>query len=377
MSKRIAILGSTGSIGIQSLDVIAESDGFQVTGLSAGTNAALLAEQCVTFNVPCAALAEKNSVDWTGETTLLQGPQAAEEMLDAARPDIVISSVVGSAGLKPTLRAIELGATVALANKESLVCAGSLVMPAARAAGVNILPVDSEHAGIFQCLGAEKITNVRRVIITSSGGALRDFTDAQAEKATAKEALAHPTWQMGPKITIDSATLMNKVLEVIEAHWLFGLSADQIDVVIHPQSIVHAMVEFCDGSVIAQLAEPDMKLPIAFALHYPEKQVRDVPPLDLHHIARLDFHPVEGRFQRAVDLAYRVIEEEGASGAVLNGANEAAVEAFLAGHIRFGQIVPLVEAAMDARPAGSKTPSLSDLLDADAWAREFVQSQIT
>jgi 1-deoxy-D-xylulose-5-phosphate reductoisomerase len=289
---------------------------------------------------------------------------------------------MGAAGLEPTLAAIEVGSNLAIANKETLVCAGGIIMPAASQAGLPVLPVDSEHSGIFQCMLAGRRGEIRRVTITSSGGSLRDWPDDQAHEATVAEALAHPTWQMGQKITIDSATLMNKTLEIIEAHWLFGLAAEQIEVVVHPQSIVHAMVEFCDGSVIAQLAMPDMKGPIAYALEYPLRPARDTKPLDLSSIANLDFRPLTERGLRAVSLAYEVIRLGGASGAILNAANEAAVEAFLAGAIKFGHIVPLVENTLHrwvdsqkTAPTKSNIPgvTLEQIRQADAWAREQIR----
>jgi 1-deoxy-D-xylulose-5-phosphate reductoisomerase len=240
---------------------------------------------------------------------------------------------------------------------------------------VEVLPVDSEHSAVFQCLQAGGASQVRRVTITASGGALRDWEEHRVAAATVDEALNHPTWQMGRKITIDSATLVNKALEVIEAHWLFGLSAEQIDVVQHPESIVHSYVEFCDGSVIAQLARPDMKMPIAYALSYPQRPVRDTPSLDLAAMGKLTFRPLNARFRRAVRLGYEAISRGGVAGAVLNGANEAAVEAFLAGRISFGRIVPLVEEILNLAPAGGEV-TLSSLQRADAWARDELAGRL-
>lgn len=388
MAKRVAILGSTGSIGSQTLDVLDESSGFSVCGLGAGRNWETLADQAKQYSPAVVAIADPQAESQlAGQlpagTELLTGPEAMCELVRKSAPDIVVSAVVGAAGLAPTLAAIETGATIALANKETLVCAGQIVMPAAHAAGVDLLPVDSEHAGIFQCMMSGKRSEVRRVIITSSGGALRDWSDEQAATATAADALNHPTWEMGRKITIDSATLMNKVLEVIEAHWLFDLSPEQIEVVIHPQSIIHALVEFCDGSVMAQLAKPDMKLPIAYALQYPDRPARNVAPLNLADIGSLTFKPVTGRNARAVNLAYEIIRHGGACGAVLNAANEAAVEAFLTGRIKFGKIVDFVETTLKkwldehshARKKADfseESVTLPDLLAADAWARQQV-----
>lgn len=388
--KRVAILGSTGSIGRQSLEVISETPGLKAVALGARTNWQLLAEQLGRYRPDAFALTDAYACQQVGATEGVEvfgGPDAMKDMVLHTKPDVVVSAVVGSAGLTGTLAAIEVGATLALANKESLVCAGAIVMPAARAAGTDVLPVDSEHSGIFQCIMAGRHEEIRRVIITSSGGALRDWSDTDAHAATAEQALNHPTWEMGPKITIDSATLMNKVLEVIEAHWLFDLPAEKIEVVIHPQSVVHALVEFCDGSVIAQLAQPDMKLPIAYALDWPHRPQRDVPLLDLPKIGNLEFRSLEGRNARAVELAYQVIRRGGACGAVLNAANETAVEAFLAGRIHFGDIVDFVEATLgqwiEHESALKKPPNyaessgtLESLMAADRWARRHVSENL-
>ena len=284
--------------------------------------------------------------------------------------------MVGVAGLIPTLAAIECGTNLAIANKETLVMAGAILMPAARAAGLHVLPVDSEHSAIFQCLSAGGSNEVRRVVITASGGALRDLDDLAAEEATVEEALNHPTWRMGRKITIDSATMINKALEIVEAHWLFDLPAEEIEVLLHPESIVHGYVVFCDGSVIAQMARPDMTMPIAYAMSYPRRPSRPVPPLDLPSLGKLTFAALEGRFARAVALGYQAIRQGGLSGAVLNAANEAAVEAFLDGGIRFGQIVPLVEEVLHRTPA-ERPITCQALLDADAWARRQVAEALS
>jgi 1-deoxy-D-xylulose-5-phosphate reductoisomerase len=296
-------------------------------------------------------------------------------MIRQTEPDLVLSGVVGAAGLKPALAAIDCGATLAIANKETLVMAGALVMPAARAAGITVLPVDSEHSAIFQCLQSGRRNEVRRVVLSASGGALRDWNDAAVANATVDQALNHPNWSMGRKVTIDSATMMNKVLEVIEAHWLFDLAPDQIDVVLHTESILHSAVEFCDGAMITQLSEPDMTTPIAYALSYPHRPVRPTPPLDLGELGQLTFAPISGRFEQAIELAYEVIRLGGSAGAILNGANEAAVDAFLADRIRFGQIVPLVERALTAAEIHHDT-TLDALVDADAWARHYVTEHL-
>ena len=287
---------------------------------------------------------------------------------------MLLVGVVGTAGLAPTIAGIECGSTLAIANKETLVMAGAVVMPAARLAGVDVLPVDSEHSAIFQCLSAGRAEEVRRVTITASGGALRDWDAKTVTAATVEDALNHPTWQMGKKVTIDSATGMNKALEVVEAHWLFDLPAEKIKVVLHPESIVHSYVEFCDGSVIAQLAPADMTMPIAYALCHPNRPRRPDVSLDLPAVEKLTFAELPDHFARAVQLGHRAIEQGGPAGAMLNGANEAAVEAFLEGRIRFGQIVPLVESVLnsDAKTAQPGKPNLQALIDADAWARKQI-----
>ena len=378
--KRIAILGSTGSIGCQTLDVIKDSGALEVCALAARGNWELLAEQSRQFAPQAIALADideahnlRKALD--EDIQVLTGPEAMTKLVETVRPDILLSGVVGSAGLAPTLAAIKCRATLAIANKETLVMAGAIVMPAVQQAQLSLLPVDSEHSAIFQCLASGKRSEVRKVTITASGGALRDLDDLAATEATVDQALAHPTWQMGRKITIDSATMMNKALEVVEAHWLFDLSVDEIEVVQHGESIVHSYVEYCDGSVIAQLGRPDMTTPIAYALHYPDRPVRQGPPLDLAALGSLNFAPLAPRFQRAVDLGFEVIARGGLAGAVLNGANEAAVEAFLDGNIRFGQIVELVETVLKYTPATDEI-TLEGLLQADRWAREQVTEQI-
>jgi len=378
--KRIAILGSTGSIGRQTLEVINDSGTLEVCALAARGNWKLLAEQSRHFAPQAIALTDIDEAHnlcktLDEDTPVFTGPDAMTRLIETVRPDILLSGVVGAAGLAPTLTAIKCRSTLAIANKETLVMAGAIVMPAVRQAHLNLLPVDSEHSAIFQCLASGKRSEVRRVTITASGGALRDMDDRTAAEATVDQALAHPTWQMGRKITIDSATMMNKALEVIEAHWLFDLPADEIEVVQHGESIVHSYVEYCDGSVIAQLGMPDMTTPIAYSLHYPDRPVRPGSPLDLIALGSLSFAPLAPRYRRAVDLGFEVISRGGLSGAVLNGANEAAVEAFLDGKIRFGQIVELVETILKYTPATDEI-TLDALLQADRWARQQVNEKI-
>jgi 1-deoxy-D-xylulose-5-phosphate reductoisomerase len=379
-AKRVAILGSTGSIGRQSLEVIAATDSLSACALAAGSNWQWLAEQARRFRPQIVALSDSGAAEQLrarlpAGVEMFAGPEAMTELVHRSRPEVVLSGVVGTAGLSPTLEAIQVGSTLAIANKETLVMAGAIVMPAARRAGVAVLPVDSEHSAIFQCLSAGRRDEVARVVITASGGALRGWKGERAEQATVAEALDHPTWQMGPKVTIDSATLINKALEIVEAHWLFDLPAEQIQVVLHEESIVHSYVEFRDGSVIAQMGRPDMSLPIAYALSYPRRLDRATPPLDLPALGRLTFAALDGRFARAVELGYQVIARGGVTGAVLNAANESAVEAFLNGRIRFGQIVPLVADVLHRSPAVTEI-TLEALLDADRWARGQVESHL-
>ena len=381
VSKRIAILGSTGSIGRQALEVIAAQPHLEVCALAAGSNWRLLAEQAKQFAPQVIAVADADSAEALAEklpadTVVLSGPEAMTDLVRRVRPDVLLTGVVGTAGLAPTLAGIECGATLAIANKETLVMAGAIVMPAARAAGVDVLPVDSEHSAIFQCLASGRPQEVRRVVITASGGALRDWDAAAIETATVADALNHPTWNMGRKITIDSATLINKALEVVEAHWLFDLPPEQIDVLGHAESIIHSYVEFCDGSTIAQMGLPDMTTPIAYALSYPRRPAREVAPLDLGAMGSLTFWPLTGRFARAVGLGHEAVRRGGAAGAVLNAANEAAVEAFLDGRIGFGRIVPIVESIVNQTPPTAEV-TLKALLEADQWARRQVEAMLS
>jgi len=379
--KRVALLGSTGSIGKQSLDVVSGRDDMRICAMSAGSNAELLARQALQFKPDYVALCDASAQDvlqknLSPDIKLLFGPDAMTEMVRLAKADIVLTGVVGTAGLRPTLAAIECGSTLAIANKETLVVAGSTIMPAARAAGVKVLPVDSEHSAIFQCLHSGKYREVKRVGITASGGALRDWSADEASSATVDDALNHPTWMMGRKITIDSATMMNKALEVIEAHWLFDLAPEQISVVQHPQSIVHSYVEFCDGSVMAQMGMPDMTTPIAYALGWPDRIDRHQEPFDLSAIGELTFVRLQERFQRAVNLGYEVIRRGGHAGAVLNGANDAAVEAFLNRNIPLGSIVALVEDILFSSP-WERSVTLDSLVEAENWAKHEVQKRIS
>jgi 1-deoxy-D-xylulose-5-phosphate reductoisomerase len=361
--KRIAILGSTGSIGTTALQVLRRhTDRFRITALTAFSNAALLEQQAAEFGVSYSDCVEQN----------------AGCLVEAAtRPDvdIVLNAVVGAAGLDATLAALERGKRVALANKESLVTAGHLVLDTAKRGGGEIVPVDSEHSAILQCIGERPANQIRRVVITASGGPFREWSLDRLRGATVQDALRHPTWQMGRKITIDSATLANKALEVIEAHYLFGLSYDQIEVVVHPQSIVHSFVEFIDGSVIAQLGVPSMELPILYALTHPER-IADarIPRLDPVELARLTFESVRHDAFPMLGLGVRAGRQGGAAPAVYNAANERAVALFLEGQISLGDIAPAVEEAMDSLAAISGA-SRTDIMEADAKARRLVDNR--
>jgi 1-deoxy-D-xylulose-5-phosphate reductoisomerase len=377
--KHVAILGSTGSIGRSALAVVdAHPARLKVVGLAAGDNARLLAEQVGRYHPAIAAMATSDAADRLraacGTAIEIAGIGAEGLAAVATHPavDIVICASSGTAGLDAVLAAIEAGKTIALANKEVLVMAGALVTEAARRRGVAILPVDSEHNAIHQCLHGRPPEQVRRLILTASGGPFRELTAEALERVDAGAALQHPTWRMGRKITIDSATMMNKGLEVIEAHWLFGVPPDRIDVVIHPQSIVHSMVELNDGSVIAQLGLTDMRLPIQYACSYPERWETALPPLDLARAGRLEFHaPDDERFP-CLGLAYRALRAGGTLPVVLNAANEVAVEAFLEGKLGFTAIPRVIERTMNAH-AAQRVSTLQMVRDADAWARTYAR----
>ncbi len=371
--RNIAILGATGSIGQSALDVIRNVDGLKVVGLSGHSRLGLLAEQVHEFQPKFVVASDpKTAADFRlpalTQTKILTGPDALVQLASDPDVDILLAAIVGSAGLASTWAAIEHGKTVALANKETLVMAGELMTQLAVKTGATILPVDSEHSAVFQCLASGCGSEVKRVILTASGGPFRDFEIVQMSCATVEQALSHPTWEMGPKISIDSATMMNKALEIIEARWLFNLRSNQIDVVIHPQSIVHSLVEFCDGSIIAQLSPPDMKLPIQYAFTYPERVEGANPRLDLAQALRLDFFPPDTERFPALSLGYEVARLGGTTGAVLNAANEAAVQAFLNREISFTDIAAACREILDQHNF-EPHPKLEQLLAADQWAR--------
>ncbi len=380
MSKhRIAILGSTGSIGQSALSVVdTHADRLEVVGLAAGENAGRLAEQVARYRPRVAAMSTARAAEqlrahasWSADTVLADvGRDGLVAVATHPDVDIVLCASSGTDGLEATLAAIECGKTIALANKEVLVMAGGIVTEAARRKGVAILPVDSEHNAIHQCLHGRAPAEVKRLVLTASGGPFRGRTASQLEAVTAADALRHPTWQMGRKITIDSATLMNKGLEVIEAHWLFDVGPAQIDVVVHPQSVVHSMVEFVDGSLIAQLGVTDMRLPIQYAFSYPERWSAPVPPLDLTQPRRLDFDVPDTDVFPCLALAYRALRGDGSQAVVLNAANEVAVARFLDGALAFPGIAQVIERTMDAQgTAGVRT--LAEVRALDSWARDY------
>jgi 1-deoxy-D-xylulose-5-phosphate reductoisomerase len=375
----IAILGATGSIGRSSLEVISNHpDRFRVTYLTAHQNVALLREQIARFHPRgVVVMGEKNAsslrhlVD--SQTEVLVGDEGLLNIVTRSDVDIVINSLVGFAGLLPTLRAIEAGKDIALANKETLVVAGEIVMAAVRKHGVSLLPIDSEHSAILQCLQGEDLRTVARLILTASGGPFLHVDRDRFHAIRKEDALKHPTWKMGSKITIDSATLMNKGLEVIEAHWLFGLPPDQIDIVVHPQSIIHSMVEFVDGSVKAQLGIPDMKLPIQYALMYPERPPAPYKRVNFPALREMTFFEPDREKFGCVDLAYRALQMGRTAPTVLNAANEVAVDLFLQDRIPFTAIPELIEDALTAHtPADTLT--LDAVMNADRAAREHVRS---
>src|SRR6266511_2246335 len=376
--KRIAILGSTGSIGQSALAVVDEhADRLQVIGLAAGENAELLGAQIARYRPAVAAMATGGALDRLkqtggGDHVIIAGAGRDGLVAVASHPDVdlVLCASSGTDGLEAVLAAIEHGKTIALANKEILVMAGGIVTEAAARRGVTILPVDSEHNAIHQCLHGRAFSEVRRLVLTASGGPFRGRSGDDLADVSADEALKHSTWRMGRKITIDSATLMNKGLEVIEAHWLFGVRGDQIDVVIHPQSVVHSMVELTDGSIIAQLGVTDMRLPIQYAFSYPERWSTTLPVLDLARAGRLEFELPDTDAFPCLRLAYRALGAERSLPVVLNAANEVAVSRFLDGQIPFTAIPQIIEAAMEAH-APVEVRTLQAVRTVDRWAHDF------
>lgn len=374
--KKIAILGSTGSIGLSALDVIGKNPRhFQVVALAAGQNVKLLKGQIEIFKPKMVSVSTKEkalqlrqSLTLNNKTKILYGKEGLGEIAAFPEAKIVVSAISGAAGLLPTLAAIEAGKDIALANKETMVMAGEIVNRRAKLKKVKILPVDSEHSAIFQCLQGENINNLKRIILTASGGPFLNFNANQLKQVRLSQALKHPRWKMGKKITIDSATLMNKGLEVIEAKWLFHLDIGKIDVLIHPQSIVHSMIELIDGSVLAQMGIPDMKIPISYALTYPERILNDLSSLNLLKTERLEFRTPDTKKFPCLRLAYEAGLCGGTAPAVLNAGNEIAVAAFLDQKIKFVDLPGIIDKILDAHVCRMH-PSLEDILEADFWAR--------
>ena len=374
--KKITILGSTGSIGCSALDVIGKNpERFQVVALTAGKNIALLKKQIKRFKPKVVAVSTKetalklrDSLTNKDKVKIFYDKEGLKEIASFPSADVVISAISGSAGLIPTIAAIEAGKDIALANKETMVMAGEIVTGRAIKKRVKIIPVDSEHSAIFQCLEGQKSKNLRRIILTASGGPFLNFTGNELRKVSLSQTLRHPNWKMGKKVTIDSASMMNKGLEVIEAKWFFNLDISRIDVLIHPQSIVHSMVEFVDGAFLAQMGIPDMKLPIAYALTYPERIINDLPSLNLVKTGNLEFRNPDIKKFPCLGLAYAAGICGGTAPVVLNAADEIAVAAFMEKKIRFIDLPKIIETVLDLHHS-INTPSLEDILQADLWAR--------
>ena len=372
MPRRLVILGSTGSIGVQALEVVSRSEDLQLVGLSAGGGWETLVAQAREHGVKRIALADPVAAARAGEAwtegEVLAGPEGLVQLITEADCELVLNAIVGSAGLVPTVAALGEGIDLALANKESLVVGGELVTQLSQATAAAIIPVDSEHAALHQLLAAEAPGTVDRLILTASGGPFRGRAAAELQDATVQQALAHPTWEMGGKITIDSATLMNKGLELIEAHHLFGTPYERIEIVVHPQSIVHSLIQLCDGATIAHLGYPDMRVPISYALHYPERVDVPVRRLDLAAVATLTFEPVDEDTFACLRLAREAARAGGTAPCTLNAANEVAVHAFLGGSLRFLEIAAVIEQTLARLPA-EPVHSFDSLADADAQAR--------
>jgi 1-deoxy-D-xylulose-5-phosphate reductoisomerase len=377
--RRVIILGSTGSIGRQALEVVAASDELEVVGLAAGRSAGPLVEQAEKHGVRRLALADEDVAarareDWTaGE--LLAGPEGMVALIVGGGCDLVLNALIGSAGLGPTVAALGEGIDLALANKESLVVGGELVMALSEATGARVIPVDSEHSALYQLIAFQRPGAIERLVLTASGGPFRGRTRAELEHVTPEDALAHPTWDMGGKITVDSATLMNKGLELIEARHLFGVPYDRIEVVVHPQSIVHGLVHLNDGASLAHLGYPDMRVPISYALHHPERADVPIEPLDLAELRSLTFEPPDEETFACLGLARKAAAAGGTAPCVMNAANEVAVEAFLDGRLPFTGIPELIDRALDELPTAPVT-HFADLHQADAAARRHTRGLV-
>ncbi len=381
--KKITLLGSTGSIGVSALDVIEKNpQKFKVIALSAGRNVRLLAQQTVKCKPEIVAVQASEDAERLRQILgpknripILYNDAGIEELASHPASDIVISAISGAAGLKPTLAAIEAGKDIALANKETLVVAGQVVTEKARQKKIKILPVDSEHSAIFQCLSGQLPENLRRIILTASGGPFYDLSKADLKKVTLAQALKHPRWKMGRKITIDSASLMNKGLEVIEAKWLFHLDITRIDVLIHPQSVIHSLIELIDGSVLAQLGIADMRIPIAYALSYPDRMTNDLPALNLEKTGHMDFYPPDMKKFPCLGLAFEAGRIGGTAPAALNAANEVAVAAFIENKICFIDLPKVIEKVLH-KCQTQNNPSLEDILEVDGEARREAENII-
>lgn len=379
MLEKVAILGSTGSIGKNTLAVIKEHpDEFEVVALAAGENTDEMIRQVRTFNPRLVSMATREAADKVKREVdesvkVLWGDEGLEAVAVCSDSTYLVSSLVGSKGLAPTLAAIRAGKKIGLANKETLVTAGHIITAEAKKHQVPLLPIDSEHSALFQCLNGERPAEAERLIITASGGAFRDWSREELAHATVEQALKHPNWSMGSKITIDSATMMNKGFEVIEAHWLFDFPYGKIDVILHPQSVIHSMVEFADGAVMAQLGTPDMRIPIQYALAYPRRMPLQTERLDLVALSRLDFRAPDYVRYPCLKMAFEAGKAGGTMPAVMNAANEVAVETFLKGNCRFLDIEEIVERALNVHQSIS-SPSLKEIEEADRWARRFAKS---
>jgi 1-deoxy-D-xylulose-5-phosphate reductoisomerase len=380
--KKLAILGSTGSIGTQALDVVsAHPDEFSVEVLTAHSNADLLISQALKYKANSVVIGDESKYEtvknalWEAGVKVYAGAKALEQIVESTEVDMVLTALVGAAGLRPTINAIEAGKQIALANKETLVVAGDLVTKLAKQKGVNIYPVDSEHSAIFQCLAGEWDNKIEKIYLTASGGPFRGKSKEELATVTKAQALKHPNWDMGAKITIDSASLMNKGLEVIEAKWLFNLQPDQIDVIVHPQSIIHSIVQFEDGSMKAQMGLPDMKLPIQYALGYPKRLAADFPRFNFMNYPQLTFEQPDRETFRCLNLAFEAMKQGGNMACIMNAANEIAVALFLQDKIGFLQIADVVERTME-KVAFVAQPTLEDFIASDGEARKIASEQV-
>ncbi len=380
--KHIAILGSTGSIGTQTLEVIKENlDYFVVDALTAGSNAELLVQQAIAFDVNSVVIADERKYEFVRDalyeydTKVYAGSDSILQIVEMTSVDLVVTSMVGYAGLQPTLAAIEAGKSIGLANKETLVVAGEIITQKAQQKGVNIYPIDSEHSAIFQCLVGDFDNPIEKIILTASGGPFRGKTRSDLQNITKAQALKHPNWDMGAKITIDSASLMNKGLEVIEAKWLFNLKPEQIDVIVHPQSIIHSMVQFEDGSIKAQMGLPDMKIPIQYALTYPERLKNSFKRFNFFDYPELTFEKPDTKTFRNLELAFEALHKKGNMPCILNAANEVVVQAFLEDKVGFLQMSDVIEEAMDKVTYIAK-PTLNNYIETDNETRAFTSSLV-